>query len=169
MKKKLLSNLLLGSVFLFISCSVDANSDETSAETKYDIDLNLSQLTDWQMANEILNLINLHRVTINLPEIRNDHNLASAYAVSHTNHMIEVSEINHDNFHIRSEALIQAGALHVAENVAFGYGTAQGVVSAWLNSSSHKSIIEGNYTHSGFGILKDTHGNYYFTQLFYRK
>lgn len=169
MKLKLLPTLLVGSVLLFISCAADANSEDTTEAITHDIDLSLSQLTDWQMANEILKLINLHRVALDLPEIKNDRYLASAYAVSHTNYMIAVREINHDHFKIRSEGLIQAGAVQVAENVAFGYGTAQGVVSAWLQSASHKSIIEGNYTHSGFGILKDALGSYYFTQLFYRK
>jgi len=154
-------------MFLFTSCSKD--EIETTEEANYSIDLNLAQETDWEIANEILVLINEHRVSVGLSTIQKDQQYASAYAVDHTNYMIDVNGINHDNFNIRSEALKGRGAIRVGENVANGYTTAEAVVHAWLNSSSHKAIIEGNYTHSGFGVIPNDNGTYYFTQLFYSK
>ncbi|MEZ4874441.1 MAG: CAP domain-containing protein [Flavobacteriaceae bacterium] len=57
----------------------------------------------------------------------------------------------------------------VGENVAFGYSDAQKLVQAWINSPSHRSVLEGNYTHTGFGVMQNTSGKYFFTELFYRR
>lgn len=166
MKKFLLPNLCLTAILFFnVSCSPESELNENTQN----IDLNLSQQTDWSMANEILFLINEHRLGKGLPKIITDNHLASAYAVNHTIYMIDKGEINHDDFNIRSTALIAAGAQIVGENVAYGYGTSVEVVNAWLNSLPHKTIIEGNYNYSGFGILKNDEDTYYFTMLFYKK
>ena len=164
---KLLKLNLLSLVLLVTSCQKDEGF--TNEQVNYSIDLNLANETDWQMADQILVLINAHRATLSLSEIKKDQQYASAYAVDHTLYMIEEAQINHDNFGIRSQALRNKGAIAVGENVAYGYSTAESVVGAWLNSSGHREAIEGNYTHSGFGIVKNAGGGYYFTQLFYRK
>ncbi len=161
------SNLLaMAFICLFTSCSTDET--DPLVEANYEIDLNLSLETDWQMADEILVLINDYRTTQGLSNIEKDHQYASAYAVEHTKYMIDKEQINHDNFSERSGALINRGAIQVGENVAKGYTTAEDVVSAWINSPSHKDIIEGSFTHSGFGVLKNAEGHYFFTLLFYK-
>ena len=167
MKTFKLSLLAMALLFLTASCSKD--DIETTETANYSIDLNLAQETDWEIANEILVLINEHRVSVGLSTIKKDQQYASAYAVDHTNYMIGINKINHDNFNIRSEALKERGAFRVGENVANGYTSAETVVHAWLNSPSHLEIIEGNYTHSGFGVIPNDNGTYFFTQLFYSK
>jgi len=166
---KLLKLNLLSLALLLVVTSCQKDESFTEDQANYSIDLNLANETDWQMADQILVLINTHRATLGLTEIKKDQQYASAYAVDHTQYMIEMSQINHDNFSVRSEALKNKGAITVGENVAFGYNTAESVVGAWLNSPGHRDIIEGNYTHSGFGIIKGANGGYYFTQIFYRK
>jgi uncharacterized protein YkwD len=162
------SLLAMALVFLAASCSKDA-PEEITQETNYVIDLNLAMQTDWVMADEILLLVNDHRATLGLDAIKRDQQYASAYAVDHTMYMIDVNNINHDNFVERSKALKDRGAKKVAENVAYGYSSADKVVNAWLNSPGHRRVIEGDYTHSGFGVLQNNEGHYYYTQLFYRK
>jgi uncharacterized protein YkwD len=169
MKKHLPSALFITALmFLIVSCTEDSSLQETTTSTNNTIDLTLALQTDWQMADEILVLINQHRDSIGQPEITIDREYASAHAVTHTNYMIGMNAINHDNFHVRSAGLIENGAIFVGENVAYGYSTATDVVDAWLNSPTHKQIIEGNYTHSGFGIIQNDEGQYFFTQLFYQ-
>lgn len=150
-----------------VSCSKD--EAVVVEEADYTIDLNLAQETNWELADAILDLVNQHRVSEGLTELKRDQTYASAYAVEHTQYMIRKAMISHDNFNVRSKALKERGALIVGENVAYGYETAEDVVFAWLNSPGHKKIIEGLYTHSGFGIIQNERGDYYFTQLFYRK
>jgi uncharacterized protein YkwD len=167
---KLIKTSLLAMAFMCLaaSCSKDA-SEEINQESNYVIDLNLAMETDWVMADEILVLINEHRESLGLEAIKRDQQYASAYAVDHTMYMIDVDGINHDHFIERSQALKDRGAKMVAENVAYGYSSAEDVVRAWLNSPGHRRVIEGQYTHSGFGILKNDEGRYFYTQLFYRK
>jgi uncharacterized protein YkwD len=161
-------NLLILSVFFLVtSCQKDEGVG--IEDVNYTIDLNLANETDWTMADEILVLVNAHRNSLGLSEILRDQQYASAYAVDHTQYMIEMEQINHDNFGVRSQALKDKGAITVGENVAFGYNTAQRVVDAWLSSEGHRKIIEGNFTHSGFGVIKSKNDRYFFTQLFYKK
>ncbi|QNJ97590.1 hypothetical protein ALE3EI_1017 [Constantimarinum furrinae] len=155
--------------FICLVTSCQKDEGVTSEELNYTIDLNLANETDWVMANEILVLVNDHRASIGLPAIKKDQQYASAYAVDHTQYMIDTQKINHDNFNVRANALKERGATIVGENVAYGYATAEAVVNAWLNSPGHKKVIEGAYTHSGFGVMQNDKGTYYFTQLFYRK
>ncbi len=159
--------LALGLLFSIVSCSPEETSSDITSD--YQIDLNLASETDWEIAEQVLQLVNEHRVSIGLNTVKKDTQHASAYAVDHTKYMIEMEEINHDNFHYRTQALKSQGAEKVGENVAFGYDSAQRVVTAWLNSPSHRRAIEGDYTHSGFGIIPVNNGTYYFTQLFYKR
>ena len=164
MKTSLLAMVML---FTMVSCSKD--EAPVTEEVNYTIDLNLANETDWALANEILQLVNEYRISKGLTSIKRDQSYASAYAVDHTQYMIEKKKISHDNFGVRASALKEQGAKIVAENVAYGYTAAEDVVNAWLNSPSHRKTIEGEYTHSGFGVIKNADGAYYFTQLFYRK
>jgi uncharacterized protein YkwD len=168
----LLMNLLKTTLFaLLLLCTVASCSKDPIAEQTADftIDLSLAEQNDAQFAQEVLTLINEHRTSIGIDVIEIGTQFSSAYAVEHTNYMIDMSQINHDHFGIRSAALQSTGAHQVGENVAYGYNTAESVVNAWLNSPSHRDNIEGNYTHAGFGIKRCTESNtYYFTQLFYK-
>jgi uncharacterized protein YkwD len=161
-----LNLLALALLCLVTSCE----KDESFAveEANYTIDLNLANETDWEMANEIMILVNAHRTSLGLEELIVDQGYASAYAVDHTQYMIDINKMNHDNFHIRSAALKEKGARSVGENVAYGYATAESVVEAWILSHSHRRAIEGNYTHTGLGVMQSPDGRWFYTQLFYR-
>lgn len=150
------------------SCSKEDSVEIEAA--KYDIDLALAQKNNSEMSSEILSLVNDHRASLGLTSLKVDNQYSSAFAVDHTEYMINKEQINHDNFGYRSEGIkYHDDAKVVGENVAYGYNTAEAVVNAWLNSPGHKAIIEGDFTHTGFGVMKCAKGRNYFTQLFYRK
>ncbi|MCR9181464.1 MAG: CAP domain-containing protein [Flavobacteriaceae bacterium] len=167
MKTKLHGLIVLTMLVVFASCSKDEINENDAINQE--IDLSIVVKNDVQMSQDILDLVNDHRQSIGLNTLVMDQAYASAYAVDHTDYMIELSQINHDNFHIRSKALKDRGAVRVGENVAYGYDDAESVVNSWLNSPAHKEVIEGNYTHSGFGVFKNDKNRYFFTQLFYLK
>lgn len=150
---------------LLLGCS----KDDDTIHTTLDIDLSILNDNDWEKAEEILTLINDYRKSIDLPIIKMDRQYASAIALDHTQYMIDVGTISHDFFMNRSNALKEIGIKRVGENVAFGYTSTEALVNAWIESPGHRQVIEGNFTHSGFGVLKNEKGVYYYTQLFCRK
>lgn len=42
----------------------------------------------------------------------------------------------------------------MAENVAYGFETAQGVVNAWVKSDAHRKAMEGEATHFGISVKR---------------
>ena len=160
-----LSLVVLFSLVIF-SCSNDDGIyfDESS-------EVLASDLVYSPIESEILDLVNQHRSQLGL-SILKPLNIVSNTADTHTEYMIEVGQISHDNFSERSQNLMnKANAKLVAENVAYGFNSAQGVVKGWLNSEGHKAIIENpKYTH--FGISTEAcaiTGRNYFTQIFINK
>ena len=77
-------------VLLFTVASCTKDEDVVADEANYSIDVNLAKETDWQMANEILELVNAHRTSLGLRTIKRDQQHASAYAVEHTKYMIGI-------------------------------------------------------------------------------
>jgi len=124
--------------------------------------------TDWVMGDEVVNYINQYRIEQGLPPLVKEPNLTSALAAQHCNYMISQQAISHDGFSDRAEILNDNGAVAVGENVAFGYNNAYDVVSAWINSPSHRDTIEGNYTHIGLGIRHDNYNTNYITMIVVR-
>ncbi len=164
--KKITQNLLIltfVSAFLF-SCSND-ESEPINISTKKDISLNYTPIEI-----EITNLINDYRVNQGLPELK-IFNIVSKEAINHTNYMIEIGEMNHDNFSVRYHNLVaNANAKSAAENVAYGYTTAEAVVNAWINSDGHRHNIENpTYTHFGISTKSNSEGHNYFTNIFIKK
>jgi uncharacterized protein YkwD len=85
--------------------------------------------------------------------------------------MVITGEISHANFSDRAQNLItNAKAKTVSENVAYGYISAQAVVNGWINSDSHRAIIENpDLTHFGISTKSDKEGKNYFTHIFIKK
>lgn len=65
----------------------------------------------------------------------------------------------------------RAGYLHwtnLGENVAYGYGSVDGVMVGWMSSPGHRAnILSGDYTHLGVGRAGNG-GVDYWTQVFGR-
>lgn len=164
------NNLLILTMLCLVTISCSKDDSVTENVASYDIDLTLTHKNNRAISSQILDLINEHRATLGLASLIMDSEYACAYAVEHTEYMIEKERINHDHFGYRSEGVkYHADAKTVGENVAYGYESAEKAVEAWLKSPEHRAIIEGDYTHTGFGVLKCEKDRNYFTQLFYKK
>ncbi|SDX77264.1 Cysteine-rich secretory protein family protein [Lutibacter oricola] len=154
--------------FLSFSCSTENNDDLYSQESEITIDA--STVTYTSLESNILDLVNAHRTSIGLNDLE-ILNLVSSVAEEHTMYMIENGQISHDNFDDRAQQLMSAAkAKSVAENVAFGYSTAEGVLEGWLNSDSHRAAIENSkFTHFGISTECNNNGRNYFTNIFIKK
>lgn len=119
--------------------------------------------------HDLLEIVNKHRVGLKINTLEFSE-VAYKYANIHTDYMIAKGSISHDNFssraaNINSEIEVEM----VAENVAKDYTTAIDAFEGWYLSSSHKKTMEGDFSHTGISVKMDEFGNYYFTQLFYKK
>lgn len=118
---------------------------------------------------EILELINAHRINEGLNAL-GSHGTVKAVAFTHTDYMIEVSDVSHDNFYQRKLSLEEnANARVVSENVGYGFSTAHSVVNAWLNSPAHKANLEGDFTDFDVSAEQDENGRWYFTNIFIKR
>jgi uncharacterized protein YkwD len=126
-------------------------------------------LSSPEVEQELLVLVNEHRVSLGHPHLEFS-KAAYDHAATHTDYMIALGNINHDNFSARATDLSAAAeAEYVAENVASAYPDARHALDGWLKSASHRKTIEGNFTHTAVSVKKDPSGIYYYTQLFFRK
>lgn len=145
--------------------TVPAKSTSTSTYS------NSSNIDISNMENDILFYVNKHRRAIGLSDLQML-TVASTEAAKHSADMAaRRMPLGHNAFESRVAAISRSlGSVSAAaENVADGKLTAQQVVDGWLHSAGHKKNIEGNYTLTGVGIVKDAGGIVYFTQIFVRK
>jgi uncharacterized protein YkwD len=116
---------------------------------------------------EVHRLVNLHRTGMGLAAL--EWNETIAYECrQHSQEMANAHTINHDGFNERVNKIGETISWSWAgENVAYNY-SAQGAVTAWLNSPGHKSNIESNSNLTGVGVAFDEDSVMYFTQIFIR-
>jgi uncharacterized protein YkwD len=115
---------------------------------------------------EVHRLVNLHRTGMGLSALEWN-NIIANECRQHSQDMANLHTINHDGFNERINKIGETISWSWAgENVAYNY-SAQGAVTAWLNSPGHKSNIESNSNLTGVGVAYDG-GTIYFTQIFIR-
>ena len=156
MKNKFLklTPVILYLIIVLISCE-----DNPVSNTKN----NLSN----SIEREVYNLINQHRSSLGLSELEWNEAIAEQCR-SHSIEMANAHTINHDGFNERINKIGETIPWSWAgENVAYNY-SAQGAVTAWLNSPGHKSNIESNSNLTGVGVAFDEDSVMYFTQIFIR-
>jgi len=165
MKAKLIQALLLV-VIVFTMNSCSTNSAEATVSAT---DLQLMNTVDYTYNStelDAMKLINDYRVSIGLKPLAQI-NYLSVKSEEHDNEMIAVNTISHDGFVTRSENIMKVlGAKTVSENLAYNYNTPQAVVTAWLNSPSHKENIVGDFTNFGISVRLDAAGRKYYTNIF---
>ena len=116
---------------------------------------------------EVNNLINQYRTSIGLAKLEWNETIAEQCR-NHSIDMANAHTINHNGFTERVNSIGETIPWNWAgENVAYNY-TAQGAVTAWLNSPGHKSNIESNSNLTGVGVAFDEDSVMYFTQIFIR-
>ena len=160
---KLLPFLAIVALLGFTSCSTASVDDQINA-----IDVPTAPQAK-QIEIEVMELINAHRINQGLNPLQ-DHNTVKAVAYTHTDYMIEVNNVSHDNFFQRKQSLqANANANVVSENVAYGFNSAASVVNAWLNSPTHKENIEGDFTDFDISAEQNSEGKWYFTNIFIKR
>ena len=116
----------------------------------------------------VLHEVNAHRESVGLEKLAWK-DLPFQLAAQHSNYMAQIGDLDHDNFNERAQYLMDQGAQHVSENVAFGYVNAHKVVDGWLNSPDHREAIEGDFNFTGIAVVENDEGVPYYTQIFIKQ
>ena len=164
MKTKLFIVALI-SLALFITGSCASDSEITKVvEIKPEI---IQSYSYSEIELETMDLINEYRVSEGLNALIKS-NYLSYKAEEHDYYMIQYNLVNHDNFIDRSQNIINVlGARRVSENIAYNYKSPKAAVDAWLLSTGHKKVIDGNFTHFGISIRENPiNGRKYYTNIF---
>lgn len=108
------------------------------------------------LAAEVLTLVNQERANAGLAPLSADSQAERAAKV-HCEDMEGRSFFSHTTPEgwSPSTRLTMTGASGFngwAENIALGQGSAQSVMSSWMNSAGHRANILGNFTHLGVGV-----------------
>ncbi|UJH66037.1 CAP domain-containing protein [Allomuricauda sp. SCSIO 65647] len=120
------------------------------------------------LESELLASVNNYRVSIG-EGILELNAIAYDVANDHNDYMISKGSLSHDNFEQRASKIhAETSAKEIAENVGRNFQTAEEALQWWLNSPTHKSSLEGNFTHTGISVKKDNLGNIYYTQIFFK-
>lgn len=161
---KLLPFMAIVALLGFTSCSTESAAEDTINAIEVPTAPQAKQIEI-----EIMELINAYRINEGLNPL-NEHDTVKAVAYTHTDYMIEVNNVSHDNFFQRKQSLqANANANIVSENVAYGFNSAESVVNAWINSPSHKDTIEGDYTDFDVSAEQNNEGKWYFTNIFIKR
>lgn len=157
--------ILVVMALISFSCSTDSFEDEIARIHTEDLIIPETKSIEVQ----ILELINNYRLSHGLQALKSMPIIKST-AFSHTDYMIDVQKVSHDNFFARSNYLKDnAGATRVSENVAYGFTKAESVVNAWIKSEGHKKTIEGDFTNFEISAEQDIDGKWYYTNIFIKK
>lgn len=117
--------------------------------------------------------INQYRQAHKLPLLTLDPRI-SEQARAHSQAMASGKvPFGHQGFEQRVKAISRVIPYRAsAENVAFNLGYSNPVeqaVQGWIKSPGHRINIEGEYSLTGIGVVKNAKGEYYFTQIFIRR
>jgi hypothetical protein len=125
----------------------------------------------WSLENEVFALTNNERDRAQCPYLRLDNTLGSA-ARDHSRDMATNRYLSHVNRYNEDPGLrMERSGYPVrygwAENIAYGSRTAEQVMSAWMNSSTHrKNILNCGFRAIGVGLARAPDGTMFWTQNF---
>lgn len=165
MKKVYGTLLVIVLLFTLSKCSTTSTQEEEQY-TEATLGNDKVTIDPVTMESDLLALVNQHRSDIGLNALENS-SVSYKYAEEHNDYMISKNSLSHDNFENRATKIAEVTqAVSISENVARYYTTAEKTLEGWLNSSSHKAAMEGDFTHTTLSVELDKNGRPYFTQIF---
>lgn len=169
---RLIYTLVIVIIFGFTSCSTEpiAASDDLYENNEISEEEAVEPTADvTAFEQDVFDAINKHRGSLGMSSLEFSTH-AFVQAKEHSQYMVEQGSLSHNNFGNRARAISEStGAKTVAENVARNYDSASAVLEAWLSSPSHRSTLEGDYSHSALSVAYDKDGNAYYTHIFFKK
>ncbi|MRI00167.1 CAP domain-containing protein [Kriegella sp. EG-1] len=157
--------ILIALLTLTVSCS-STNTEE--AELYTEIAATNSKAEISEIEQEVIDVVNDYRISKGLNTLQFS-TVAYSYATDHNNYMIDAGKISHDNFGKRSSNLsLETNSEYVSENLGKDFYNADQILEAWINSPTHKKVMEGDVNYTAVSVTADDNGVLYFTQIFFK-
>ncbi|CAG7857100.1 hypothetical protein MCAMS1_01821 [biofilm metagenome] len=125
------------------------------------------------LEKSVLQKINAYRVARKLPSLPLNTTISNVARTHSLNMASGKIPFGHQGFQARVQTLAKTFTFRAAaENVAMNQGysdPAATAVNGWLKSTGHRNNIIGNYNLTGIGVAKNAKGQYFFTQVFWRR
>lgn len=175
--QKLCAGMALGVLAsALISCDAMSTAVLTTKETPSAAPISAKTATlspHSALEQSVHQQINQYRQAHKLPPLTLDPRI-SEQARAHSQAMASGKvPFSHQGFEQRVKAISRVIPYRAsAENVAFNLGYSNPVeqaVQGWIKSPGHRINIEGQYSLTGIGVVKNAKGEYYFTQIFIRR
>jgi uncharacterized protein YkwD len=123
------------------------------------------------LEDQVLTLVNRTRVQNGCGALRSDDRLRAA-ARAHSLDMVaynNFSHTGHDGSTFVDRANRAGYTAASAENIAWGFSTADSVMTAWMNSPGHRTnILNCTSVATGIGVARKADGTVYWTEDFGR-
>ncbi|MEH1944720.1 MAG: CAP domain-containing protein [Nostoc sp.] len=144
-----------------------AKSSHVLSDTVY---MAASSIDTAAQEQSVFNQINNYRASQGLAKLTRNSAIDNQARIHSQNMANGTVPFGHTGFseRVRAIGISYRGA---AENVAYNQGysdPATKAVQGWLKSPGHLANIRGNYDKTGIGVVKNSRGEIYFTQIFLR-
>jgi uncharacterized protein YkwD len=165
-----LVSVLLLALFVVVSCKKDDDKQPDNNANN-----NAGQTFEQRLARRTFDLVNGHRKSIRIPELKWHDAVNKQCCIHSTNMATGKIEFSHKEFEIRIANLsreINQRINRSGENIlqlgeASLEAMAQRALESWLSSAGHRANIEERaFNHSALCVAKATDNTYYFTQKF---
>ena len=122
-----------------------------------------------KQVEQVIYLTNLERISVGLTPYQTANSLKNVASLRANELLIDFNHMRPDGRPFDT-ALEEAGfsVSAAGENIAYDYkGTAESVVSLWMNSQYHReNILSKEFNYIGVAAVQRSDGRYYWTQLF---
>lgn len=123
--------------------------------------------------NEVARLVNVERSKVGLQPLKLNWELSRVARVK-SQDMSDKNYFSHNSptFGSTFSLIGKYGIVYSAagENIAYGYTTPAAVMNGWMNSPGHRANILGRqYNQIGVGMVKNSKGQIYWTQVFIKQ
>ncbi len=175
MIKTTIYGVALGTIILSSATTANSVTNQTctSEPTKVSnntVEVAQSSNNTAALKESIFNKINNYRVSQGLGKLASN-SAIDTQARIHSQDMANGKvPFGHTGFSQRVKAVGIPYSL-AGENVAYNQGysdPAKVAFEGWLKSPGHLAAIRGNYNKTGIGVVSNSRGEIYFTQIFFR-
>jgi uncharacterized protein YkwD len=116
--------------------------------------------------SDVIRWTNIKRVAAHKPKVAAQ-SCVDKYAERQAAWMASHRTLKHQSM---GTILRGCGLTSVSENIAYGYSSGRGVVTAWMMSSGHRAnLLSSKMRLIGVGAVKDSRGTWWVSQVFGRK